>query len=114
MHHQINDLIRNYNASDDDIINHLTALLGTVQSLNPIVFYLSSQKVGERLAKANESRGKTAPTKDNIEFWEKRKDIDLRVLSKLPVVSHIFDISHEDWDSALEKILSQVITTANI
>jgi len=63
LHHQINDLIRNYNASEEDIVTYLTELLQTVQSLNPIMFYLTSQDVGERLAKAQDSRGKAAPTK---------------------------------------------------
>jgi len=109
LHHQINDLIRNYNASEDDIFNHLTKLLRTVQPLNPIVFYLSSQNVGERLTKARDSRSQTAPNEDMIAFWKKRKDLDLSILSRLPAESHILDISHEEWDSALDIMFSQLI-----
>lgn len=39
LHHQINDLIRNHNAVEDEIVRQLTELLRSIRSLNPIVFY---------------------------------------------------------------------------
>jgi thymidylate kinase len=114
LHHQINDLIRNYNASEDDIFKHLTELLRIVQPLNPIIFYLSSQNVGERLKKARDSRGQNEPTKDAINFWEKRKDIDLRILNRLPVESHIIDISDDMRDSAFDKRFGDTPKTVTV
>ncbi|MDD4494281.1 MAG: methyltransferase domain-containing protein [Eubacteriales bacterium] len=108
LHHQINDLIRNYNVSEGDIINHLSELLQTVQSLNPIVFYFASQDVGERLSKAWDNRKKSAPTDEDIAYWKNRKEMDLRILLKLPVEAYILDISNEDWDSALDMIYLRI------
>ena len=109
LHHQTNDLICNYNASDADILRHLTALLQTVAPLNPIVFYLSSPDVAERLKKARESRGQTAPAKEKIAFWENRKRVDLFALDRLPVESHIIDITNGNWGSAVETMLSHLV-----
>lgn len=114
LHHQINDLIRNYNASEDDIVRHLAALLLSVWSLNPIVFYLSSHDVGGQLAKAWESRGKSAPTEEAIIFWKNRKEMDLCVLGRLAVESYISDVTGNNWDTALDLILRRVAETASV
>ena len=106
-HHQINDLIREYNASDEVIINHLSALLHVIQPFNPIVFYLSSDDVGRRLQLARESRKQSIPTKDKIAFWENRKRVDLHALAALPVKSHIFNVDN-GWDTAVETLLKYV------
>lgn len=55
--HMTNDMVRNYNASEDEILNHLKELLQSVRQLNPIVFYLSSNDVDNRLVMARQSRG---------------------------------------------------------
>lgn len=106
--HMTNDLVRNYNASEDELITHLGILLKTILSLNPIVFYFSSQNVGVRLIEARKNRGQPPPTDEQILFWEKRKQKDLPVLSKLSVESHILDISNDKWDSALNTILLRI------
>jgi len=104
LHHQINDLLRNYNVSEDEIVSHLSELLKVVQPFNPVAFYLSSQDVRDRLTKARESRGQTIPTEEQINYWQNRKNIDLRVLNRLSVESYILDITHNNWNSALNKI----------
>jgi len=68
------------------------------------VIYLRSGDVGKRLRYANESRGKLVPANEEIVFWENRKQIDLFVLEKLSVKSHIIDIDN-DWDLALETMI---------
>ena len=104
LHHQINDLLRYYNAFNGDIVNHFTNLIQIIQPLNPIVIYLRSGDVGKRLRYANESRGKLVPAKEEIAFWENRKQIDLFVLEKLSLKSHIIDIDN-GWDLALETMI---------
>lgn len=37
-HHQINDSIREYNATDNIIINHLAGLIHAIQQFRPVVF----------------------------------------------------------------------------
>jgi len=83
--HMTSDMIRNYNASIDETIKHLEVLLETIKQFNPIVFYLSSQNVGERLKDAIKSRGQTPPSDEQIGFWERRKQLDIPILSRLSV-----------------------------
>jgi Cdc6-like AAA superfamily ATPase len=108
LHHQINDLIRNYNASKETIVEHLTVLLQVIQQLNPIVFYLLSLDVGQRLAHAQESRRKSVPTKEQIVFWENRKHVDLYALDRLPVKSHLLNVD-DGWNTILETITEHIM-----
>ena len=107
--HMTSDMMRNYNASTAEMVNHLETLLQAINFLNPIVFYLSSENVRERLTKARQSRGQT-PLKDRgVEFWEKRKQLDLTVLPKISVESHILDISAGNWDETIDKIAAKIV-----
>ena len=108
-HHQINDLIREYNASDEVIINHLTDLLYVIRQLKSVVFYLSSNDVGERLRQARASRKQSVPTEDKITFWENRRRVDLLALNRLSVESHILSID-DGWDTIVEA-MADFITT---
>jgi len=107
-HHQINDLICEYNTTDEFIINHLVNLLEVVQKFKPVVFYLSSSDIAQRLNQACESRKKPIPTDDKIAFWENRKRIDLLALDKLPVESHILNIDG-GWDEITDIITDVII-----
>ena len=106
--HMTNDMIRNYNASETEMVEHLEVLLQAICSLNPIIFYLSSDDVRERLLNARQSRGQTSLTNEQINFWEKRKQIDLPILSRLSIQSHIMDISNDNWNSVISEIVSRV------
>jgi hypothetical protein len=92
LHHQINDLIREYAMPNEAIADYLSSLLNIIQHLNPVIFYLSSDDVGKRLAQARESRKQSVPTGEQIAFWENRKRVDLCVLDKLPVELHILNV----------------------
>lgn len=107
LHHQINDLIRIYNASDEAVVVHLTVLLQVIQHLNPIIFYLASNDVSQRLAHARESREQSIPNEDQILYWKNRKGIDLYVLDKLPVESHILFVDG-GWDACLDMMIACV------
>ncbi|MHB1153295.1 MAG: P-loop NTPase family protein [Eubacteriales bacterium] len=104
LHHPINDMIRNYSASDDEIMKHLTVLIKTAAPLNPIIIYLTAEDIGECLIKANKSREQAIATKEQIEFWKNRKRIDLAVIGKIPVKSYVIDISNYNWESAFSRI----------
>lgn len=110
--HMTNDLVRNYNAAENEMVRHLEVLLETVKQLNPIVFYLSSQDVAKRLIKARQCREQTPPTGEQIKFWEKRKQMDSSVLSRLLIESHIKDISQDNWNSVIDEIVSHVTKLA--
>ena len=95
-HRQINDLIREYGASDEVVAKHILKLLDVIQTLNPIVFYLLSNDVGKCLTQARISRKQSIPTEERIAFWENRKRVDLYVLEKLPVESYTLSID-DGW-----------------
>jgi len=106
-HHPINDLIRGYSASDEAISNKLSNFLQVIQPLNPIVFYLSSSDVGKCLAQARISRKQVMPTEEQIAFWENRKRVDLYVLDRLLIESHIINVDG-GWNTIPQTIAEYV------
>ena len=109
--HQINDIIRNYKSSDDKTIEHLKIIWDIVKEYNPIVFYMESQDIWERIQSAQISRRQSIPPKEQTVFWENRKRIDLLALDRLPVESHRYDISDGCWDSAIAMMESRILET---
>ncbi len=108
--HMTSDLLRNYNASESEMLIHLQSLLKIIYPLNPIVFYLSSDNVRERLINARISRNQSVLTDEKIAFWEKRKQMDLSILPKLDVETHMMDISNDSWNTAINEIVKTVIS----
>ena len=108
LHHQINDLIRGFSASDECIKNHLSSLLTIVRQFDPVIFYMQTRDIGSRLAQAEKSRGKLPPTQEKIAFWQNRKRVALYVLERLSVTSHILDVD-EGWNSIPERIAMRII-----
>lgn len=106
--HMMNDLVRNYNASKSELVNHLEKLLQTIRNLNLIIFYLSSENVRERLIKARQDRRQTYPDDEKIKFWERRKQMDLSVIPNLSVKSHTIDIKNDNWDCVVSEIVSEL------
>lgn len=104
------DLIRNYTASAEEIIQHINKLIQIILPLNPIIFYLSSNDVRERLIKARYSRGQIPLINEQIIFWEERKQMDLNVIPKLSIEPIIIDITDSKWDSAIDYIKRNIFT----
>jgi len=109
IHHPINDMTRNYNATSEQITCHLNTLIETVNSFYPQIIYLSSDNVAERLKKARTSRKETPPSDEQIIFWEKRKQMDSAVMQQLSIPCDVFDISQEDWDSSIELMIKNIL-----
>ena len=106
-HHQINDMLRGYNASNEVITAHLNNLLKIIKPMKPVVFYLNTQNVRQRLKLARESRGQPVAEEEKILFWENRKRIDLHVIDRVEADSHIFDVD-KGWDKTLESMKTVV------
>jgi len=106
--HMTNDLIRCYNATESELVEHMEMLLKIIRHMNPIIFYLSSDNVTERLIEARHSRGQPPPDDGRIEFWNKRKAMDLSVLPKLSIKYEVLNITNDRWDSAISYIVSQI------
>jgi len=110
-HHPINDLMRNYGATRDQIAFHVNTLTESVISLNPQVVYLWVDNTAERLHKAHISRNQPLPSKEKIQFWEDRKQMDLAVLKQLMLSYDFYDISQENWDSTIDAMLVRILET---
>lgn len=102
--HRANDLIQNYNATDEMIAAYLVALLSAMSPYNPLLFYLSSKDVGERLIQARKSRGQATPTETQIAFELERKKRQIQILELLRIQAHIFDISG-GWEKAIDEMI---------
>ena len=110
-HHQINDLLHFYNASDDVVTNHLSKLACVIQPFRPVIFYLSSEDVGQRLRKARESRKQSIATDEKIAFWENRKRVDLHVLDRLSIEAYILNVD-DGWDTVVETMADYIIKSS--
>jgi len=110
-HHPINDLMRNYNVSKEQAISHVNTLIEAVIPLNPLVVYLSSENVAERLKKARECRKQSSPSDEYIQFWKERKQMDLAVMQQISIPYDIHDISQENWDSLIDTIVAHILET---
>ncbi|MGI5899788.1 MAG: GrpB family protein [Christensenellales bacterium] len=111
IHHPINDMMRNYDASYEQIVHHLNALIKAVESLHPQIIYLSSDSVSERLQKARTSRNEAPPSVEQIRFWEERKQMDLAVLRQLPIPHDTYDISEENWNVEIKSMIAHLLET---
>lgn len=111
LHHPINDLMRNYGATCDQITFHVNTLAESVNSLNPRAFYLSADNTAERLHKAHISRNQPLPSKEKIRFWEERKQMDLAVLKQLIMPYDFYEISQENWDATIDAMLVRILET---
>lgn len=105
-HHPINDMMRNYEASCNQITCHINTLAEAVNPLRSRVIYLSSNDVAERLKKAHISRKQTAPSTEQVQFWQKRKQMDMIVIQHLSIPYNIYDISQENWNEQIGTILN--------
>ena len=106
-HHQINDLLHFYNASDEVVTNHLSKLACVIQPFKPIIFYLTSEDVAQRLRQARDSRKQSIATDEKIAFWENRKRVDLHVLKNLSIEAHILNVD-DGWDTVVETMAKYI------
>jgi len=104
MHRQINDMLRNYTATDDEVMRHVTSLFGLAENHEATMFYLEACDVRKRLYDARMCRGQTVPTEEMFAFWENRKRVDLLALDGLSIRQHKIDITGESWKEYNETI----------
>jgi hypothetical protein len=107
--HQANDIIRNYNASDEMLISYFSTICKLIAPYKPLAFYLESDDIWERIYEASVSRCSSIPPKEQVAFWENRKRVDLMILESLPIESHRFNITGSKWASAVDAMLTYVL-----
>jgi len=106
--HRANDLIQNYDATDEMIAAHLKALLSAMAPYNPLLLYLSSRDVGARLIQARKGRGQATATDAQIASEVERKSRQMQILELLPIKAHIFDIS-SSWEKAKNEMMDIIL-----
>lgn len=106
LHHPVNDLIRNYDATNLQIITHINSLISAISSLNSFVCYIQTNDVCAQLHKARTNRNQTVASQKQLSFWEKRKEIDLAILREISLPYKIFDVSTGDWDYIVNSVVN--------
>jgi len=109
--HRTNDLLTTNNAVADEIADHLEALLATVRHLNPAVFYLAPDNVRACRLAACQSRKKGPPSEENIQFWKRRYEMDMKVLPKLSIKAEVINITN-GWVEVAPAILKKTANSA--
>jgi hypothetical protein len=110
LQHQIHDINRLYpEIEDDEIINYIKNIANIIKPLNPILFYISQNSVEESLKTTAERRLNSKwVAQDKIEYYKKRKELELKIISNLPIKSYILDNTDYNWDEMFNKILSVI------
>lgn len=108
LHHPINDMTRNYDASPDQVMHHINMLIETVHAFRPWIVYLSSDDVAGQLRKALLCRQQPPPSAEQIQFWENRMRMDFAVMRQLSISYDILDISEGNWDFCLQYLLNEL------
>lgn len=110
LHHPVNDMMRNYTASCDQITYHVNHLIDIVHPLHPMVVYLSNNH-DERLQKVPVYRDEAPSSSEKTEFWQARKEMDMSVIRQLTIPCDCYDISQENWDYILDVIVKRILET---
>ncbi len=108
LHHPINDMMRNYQASNAQAAAHVSALLRTLGGVEWQLVYLYTEDIGVQLARAHRDRNQNAPAQDEIAFWQERYRKDKYVLQHSVKRYQTYDVTENGWDAALERILSSL------
>lgn len=105
--HQIHDINRLYpNVEDVEIIDYLRNLAKILTPLNPVLFYISQNNVEESLRQTANIRSKPKwGTKETIDYYKKRKNIELKALENIALNSEIIDNSDYDWVKMFNNII---------
>ncbi len=108
LHHPLGDLIRNYDASPEQAVLHIKVLLNALSGVNFEVFYLFSSDPASRLHAARAARGQSPASRETLDFWLRRAELDAFVLRRcLPHAARL-DIS-DGWQAAFDQALKTIL-----
>lgn len=105
LHHPLNDMIRNYNASKESSHRHIQKLLTSLGDIDYAVYYLQTGDIAKQLTTAHLNRGQQPPGELEISFWKKRFEYDMFMLKTIEHQS--FDIDNQ-WESVEQEILKTI------
>ncbi|WP_195576173.1 hypothetical protein [Paenibacillus sp. 1001270B_150601_E10] len=104
--HQIHDINRLYpQIKEDEIIEYIRNLAIIISPLNPILFYISQNSVEESLKHTAIVRSKPKwSNPKTIEYYIRRKNIELRAVKSLPFGSYIMNNTDRNWNKMFDDI----------
>jgi hypothetical protein len=129
LQNQLCELIYFFQTSRSRIETYMLNLIETVRNLNPVMFYLNQADVSEHIRRLGEDRVNEKGEKDwlgqmilytenspygrkhnlkgfegVIKGFEKRQQIELNLIKKLPVTTHITENPDYNWDEVWQQI----------
>ncbi|MHB8129718.1 MAG: P-loop NTPase family protein [Mobilitalea sp.] len=129
LQNHINELLLFHCSSEKEIEDYLLELIHTVKGLNPVMVYLNQPNVYETIRRVSDARFNEKGEKDWMErvipylenspygklhkqkgfegmvaYFEERKRIELAVIKKLPIETHIIDNPDYNWDKVWEEV----------
>jgi uridine kinase len=109
--HPIHDLLRNYQASDMQIISHIQGVANQISGLQPVLIYLSQSNIREQQIKIAQMRCKPHyATETNIRFMENRTRIETLLLCQMPFPTYTIENEDLDWNKVFAKITNVIDT----
>ncbi len=108
LHHPINDMIRNYSATKEQVLTHIQKLLDSLGKTEYKIYYLQTADIAAQLQIAYHNRGQNQPDDSAIAFWEKRYDYDCFTLNSISVKYQVFDIQYK-WNNVEKEILKELL-----
>ncbi len=129
LQNHINELLLFHNTSDNEIKEYLIRLIDTVKALNPVVIYLNQPDAKETIRRVSEARvneqgepvwrDRVIEYIENtpfaqahglkgfdgmLQYFEKRKTLELAILHELPVKTILLDNIDYNWEQLWEKL----------
>ena len=106
LHHPLNDMIRNYDASKEQAAAHVKLLLNCLKNIHTSVFYLFTEDLAGQLRLAHQSRRQAPPDHVAVSFWEKRREYDDYVLNHSVPVYQMMNLTKYGYKAVLDKIVT--------
>lgn len=106
--HMTNDLIRNYHAPKEKMVQHINTLIDAVQSLQPRLYYFYTDNLEKRVTEARIARKQKPLTSTQLQFWKDRESYDKAVISQLKIACRSINVSAHDWDASIQSILDEI------
>lgn len=111
LHHPINDMIRNYGATKEQVLNHIQKLIATLSTTKYKIYYLQTADISVQLQTAYHNRGQKQPDDSAIAFWERRYTYDSFVLANIDSDYCIYDVRNK-WNDVEKKIVREITYAA--
>lgn len=96
LHHPLNDMMRNYNADNRQLLQHVDILLASLAEVPFGIFYIDVENIKQQLTRARIDRKEPLPTQEDIGFWTERQNNDRYVLKNIKCNSSSYKLLHND------------------